>query len=126
MIEAARIAARDDDPLGPELERDVERQLEIGRVLLLRMGTDARPGCLDLDQPRGRHRVEVAHGDRNLEPDGERGVDAAVCGNHLRIGRKVGERAGIGSRGDHDDGALALHAFLRWHYPGQVRGSAAR
>ena len=87
-----------------------------------------RSRCFDRGQTRGRHRVEVADCDGNPQPERERGVGAAVCGHDLRSFRQALPDARVRlSGGDDDDGALlAVHTFLRWHYPDQVRGSAVR
>ena len=64
-----------------------------------------------------RDRVEVADDDVDLEPERERAVETAVGGDH---GRRRGQLDdGARPRGDDDDVRL-VHAFLRWHYPGQV------
>ena len=64
-----------------------------------------------------RRRVEVADHDVDVEPERDRALDAAVGGDD---GRPGGHRDG-GARPRCDDDDVRLdHAFLRWHYPGQV------
>ena len=57
---------------GSSTDSEVERELEVGRVLLGRMAVDARPrGVCHVDRLR-RRGVEVADGDRHLETERER------------------------------------------------------
>ena len=65
----------------------------------------------------GADRVEVPDHDVDLEPELERAVGAAVGGDH---GRRRGHVDGRALPRCHDHDVRFLHAFLRWHYPGQV------
>ena len=117
MVEAAAGARDDEDAPPPECERLVERQLEIGRVLPGRVRDDAGPGRAGGGECFGRDRVEIADHDVDLEPERERAIETAVGGDD---GRCRGHRDdGARPRGDDHDIRLD-HAFLRWHYPGQV------
>src|SRR5581483_2276960 len=77
-----------------------------------------------LVETRRCHRVEVADGDVDTQPERQGVVDTRVRRDHHGIGP---ERAGKRRRGrvasDDDDAVLEIHGSLRWHYPDQVRGS---
>src|SRR5262245_50210561 len=68
-----------------------------------------------------RGRVEVSDGDRDLEAERMRMVEATIgCDDRRPCGRflyGVADRR-LSTRHNHDD--LLRHAFLRWHYPDQV------
>ncbi len=63
MVEPAAGAADDDDPSRPQRSRRVERQLEVGRVLVDRVPLEPDAGALELGQAAGADRVEVADGE---------------------------------------------------------------
>ena len=78
---------------------------------------DAGAGGLGSGERVGRHRVEVADHDVDVEPERGGAVEPAVgCDDGRACGHRDG---GARPRGDDDDVRLD-HAFLRWHYPGQV------
>ena len=92
MVEAAAAPGEHEDALGAHRCRDVERELEIGRVLLGRMAVDPRPrGLSDVDRLR-RRGVEVADGDRHLETERERVFETPVRGDDRHAGRHRRDR----------------------------------
>ena len=109
--------------IAPRSHRDcrVERELEIGRVLLLGMALDAGARALGDGDCLRRGGVEVPDGERDLEPERERVLEPLVRGDDRRTERRGQRRARIrrlSARHHHYD--LFRHAFLRWHYPDQV------
>ena len=122
VVEPAAVAARGRGCARAERDRGVERELEIGRVLLRRVTLDAYAGGLRDRDGLGRGRVEVA--DREGRRRDRARARARAPGRRRRRARRAGRReAGARAGGsppddDHDD--LFRHAFLRWHYPDQV------
>ena len=81
MVEPVADAGEHEDPCGIEPERDVERELEVGRVLRGGVPLDARACLLGGGEGVSRRGVEVPDRDRNVEPKRERVVDPAVGGD---------------------------------------------
>ncbi len=99
----------------------VERELEVGGVLLVRMSLHAGSGGLGHLDGFRRRGVEVAHRDRHLEAERERVLESLVRRDDGCTEWRGQARARIrrlSARHHHDD--LFRHAFLRWHYPDQV------
>ena len=98
VVEAAAAPGEHEDALGAHRCRDVERELEIGRVLLGRMAVDPRPrGLSDVDRLR-RRGVEVADGDRHLETERERVFETPVRGDDRHAERHRRDRTRIRRR----------------------------
>ena len=135
VVVPAAVPAQHEDPVGTEGDRVLQRQLEVGVVLGGGVALDGAAGSGDRVDRGWRHRVEVA--DQLVDPqaEGERQVRPRVRGHYRGVGRHQRPPAGVDriAPGDHDDGGRSLQrmwalriASLRWHYPGQVHGSAAR
>ena len=121
MVESAAAACENEDARRAHRGGEVERELEIGRVLLVGMSLDADAGGLGHGDGFGRGRVEVAHRHRHLEPEREGVLEPLVGRDDGRAERRRQRRTRIrrlSARHHHDD--LFRHAFLRWHYPDQV------
>ena len=86
MIEAPTRAADHHDPARPLRDGRVERQLQVGRILVGRVPLDPDARALERLQAVGTDRVEVA--DRQVDPlpERERVVGAAVGRDHERRG----------------------------------------
>ena len=126
MVQATAVAGKNVDPRRCQLERGVERELQVGRVLRLRMANDLHTCRRGGFERVRRHGVEVPDGRRRREPECTRVLETAVRGDHGRAGRHA-ER-GL-SRGGAPPAttttASSVMRCLRWYYPDQVRGSAA-
>ena len=121
VVEPASVAGQHQYPVGSERVRPIERELEVGCIFLRGVSLDPRSARLRASNSRRRGRVEVAHSDRDLEPERKRVLEPFVCRDHLRPERhgKRGPRIGRSPACDnHYD--FVGHAFLRWHYPDQV------
>jgi uracil-DNA glycosylase len=121
VVEPVSLACEDDDARRREGERLLERELEVGCVLGCRVPYDPHASRLGgVHECRGS-RVEVADRDRDVQPERDSVLEPAVGGDHGGAGRH-GEgcpRArGLAACDNHYDSLR--HAFLRWHYPGQV------
>ena len=117
VIEAAARARDHEDAACPEREGFVEGQLEVRGVLRDGMPDYPPAGRLGPGE-RGRgDGVEIADEDVDLEAERGSAIEAAVGRDH---GASVGH-GDVGARPRCDDHDVRLdHAFLRWHYPGQV------
>ena len=71
---------------------EVERELEVGRVLLLGMALYAHPRCLRNRDGLGGRGVEVANRHGHVEAQRERVLETLVGGDHRRAERH-GERS---------------------------------
>ena len=121
VIEPSAVSGQHEDALRAHRGRDVERELEVGGVLLVRMSLDASSGGLRHRDGLRRRGVEVAHRDRHLEAERERVLEPLVRRDDGCAERHSQRRTRIrrlSARHHHDD--LFRHAFLRWHYPDQV------
>ena len=121
VIEPSAVAGQHEDALGAHRGGDVERELEIGGVLLVRMSLHARAGGLRHRDGFRRGGVEVAHRDRHLEAERERVLEPLVRRDDGCAERRSQRRTRVrrlSARYHHHD--LFRHAFLRWHYPDQV------
>ena len=98
MVEPAAVAGEDEDPPRGQRDRGVERELEVGRVLLGRVALDARPRRLRDRDGLGRRRVEVADRDVDLEAERQRVLETLVGGDDGRAERDR-ERAARGRAG---------------------------
>ena len=117
MVETAARARDDEHAPGAERDRLVQGELEVGRVLRDRMPHDPRAGPLRRGDGRLGRRVEIADHDVDVEPERECALEAAVRRDDRRVAGHGDRRA----RSRCDDHDIRLdHAFLRWHYPGQV------
>src|SRR6266496_4374150 len=87
VVETASAAGEDEDSPGPQVDRDVQRQLEIGRILLGRMTVDAYAGSLRGCDGLGRRRVEVPDGDGYLEAQSPSVLQASIGADHDRARR---------------------------------------
>ena len=135
VVEAAAAGSDHDDVAWPELERGIERQLEVGRVLRRRVALDARPGRLGLrPSASARDRVEVAdrRGRRRAPAPTRASTPRSAAMTKASRGRLARACSGTRRATGHDDPrsmpgrpAPADHRSLRWHYPDQVRGSVA-
>ena len=121
MVEPAAVARQHEDAPRLHRGRRVERELEIRRVLFLRMALDADARALrDRDGLR-RGRVEVSDRQCDVEAERERVLEPLVRRHHGgadRRGRSSTRIRRLSARHHHHD--LFRHAFLRWHYPDQV------
>ncbi len=96
MVEPAALGGEHEDASGAQGECEVESELEVGRVLLLRMALDAHPRCLCDSDGLGGGRVEVAYRHGHVEAERERVLEALVGGDHRRPERHLegGTRSG--------------------------------
>ena len=83
------------------------------------MTDDARPGRSAAANASGRHRVEISDQEVDLEPERQR------VGRGHRRRRSTVRASGTVRAGPGPDATTTTsgldHAFLRWHYPGQVQ-----
>jgi hypothetical protein len=121
MVEPPVVRGEDEDPPGTEVASRVERELEVGRVLLDRMSFDARAGPHRLVYRSRRDRVKVS--DQQVDPETEcpRVLEPSVGRDHACVerDREHSLRGGRAPAGDHDHD-FVRHDFLRWNYPDQV------
>ena len=121
VIETAAVPRKNEDALRAHRGGQVECELEVGRVLVVRMALHAGAGGLGDGDGLCRGGVEVAHGHRHLEPEREGMLEPLVgCDDgHAERRRQCRTRIRrLSARHHHHD--LFRHAFLRWHYPDQV------
>ena len=78
MVQPAARIAHHHDPLGAQVPRGIEGELEVGCIFLGRMTLDASAGRLDGGETAARDGVEVSDGDGDFEPQLERRVHPAV------------------------------------------------
>jgi hypothetical protein len=119
VVEPSTAAREHEDPLGAGRGGEVERELEVGRVLVGRVADDARTLRLGGGYRVRGGGVEVADRDRDVEPERGRGraPSAAITCVGAAPERRLRARS-LAARDHHHD--LFRHAFLRWHYPDQV------
>ena len=107
VVEPARAAADNDDPLRLETQRRLERQLQVARVLRDRMPLDPRPGRSSAASAHRRERVEIADRQIDRVPELERELGAAVDPDDERA---LGQReVGSGSRAGREDDDRVRH-----------------
>ena len=97
VVEPSTSGRKDEDSARAHPHRDVEGELEIGRILFRRVTLDAYAGRLGDRDGLGRRRVEVADGDGDLEAEREGVLEPLVCGDDGRAERNR-ERGARGGR----------------------------
>ena len=117
VVEAAAGARDDEDAPRPERERLVERELEVGRVLRGRVRDDAGAGASAAASAPGETESRSPTTTSTSSPSESARSSPPSAAITVGVAGRLDD--GARPRGDDDDIRL-VHAFLRWHYPGQV------